>query len=66
MISAFMHSVFADGCFLPLPVSLSELLFLKDCTDLFISNVELNKKTVFSGSAAPGAERRTTVTSKDV
>jgi protein bicaudal C len=27
---------------------------------------ELNKKTVFSGSAAPGAERRAAVASKDV
>ena len=27
---------------------------------------ELNKKTVFSGSAAPGAERRAAVVSKDV
>lgn len=29
-------------------------------------NIELNKKTVFSGSAAPGAERRAAVASKDV
>lgn len=33
---------------------------------MLLTIAELNKKTVFSGSAAPGAERRTAVTSKDV
>ena len=37
-----------------------------NCVMFTLSPVELNKKTVFSGSAAPGAERRAAVTPKDV
>ncbi|XP_046462366.1 protein bicaudal C-like [Daphnia pulex] len=33
---------------------------------MLLTIAELNKKTVFSGSAAPGAERRAAVASKDV